>query len=381
MAFFFEDKPLSENAFSWSITASSNDVADAAVPWPEGMLPGAVNNAARAMMAGIARFIADTNGTIATGGTAGSYTITSNSGHTALTNGILVAAKASATNTAGATLNFNTLGAKSIRVFNAGAEAALAAGQIIINGTYQFRYDTAANSAAGGWVLLNPSPDTSLAIQIGQIIVWTTDTLPSGYLWCNGVAASRTTDAALFAIIGETYGAGDGTTTFGIPDMCGRAPFGTDDMGAITPKGRITVAGSGITATGINAVGGVESVTLTVNQIPGHTHTGTTNSGGVNHTHTGTTASGGVDHTHAQATPSNQTGQFSGPGSNGWGGIYPSNSTATGNASAFAHTHTFTSDPASAFAHTHAFTSDGIGGGLLHSNMPPTITLNFIIKR
>lgn len=369
---------MSENAFSWSITASSNDVADPAVPWPEGMLPGAVNNAARALMAGVARLIADLNGTIATGGSAGSYTITSNSGHTSLTNGILVSARASATNTAGATLNFNTLGAKSIRVWVNSAEAAVSAGQIINGGTYQFRYDTAANSAAGGWILLNPSPDPTLINGTSTIILYpvSTNTPPAGWLMCNGALISRTTYAALFALIGTTHGAGDGSTTFGLPDMRGRTAFGKDDMGGVTSANRVTVI-NGVT---IGASGGAESVVLDATMMPSHTHTGTTNNGGVDHTHDGVTNNGGVDHTHtvAPGTPSTTNGTFTGPGSNGWGGAVGT-ATSSG-ASAILHGHSFTTAGSSAINHTHAFTSAATGGGLLHNNMPPAIILNWIIK-
>jgi microcystin-dependent protein len=354
-----------------------NDVADAAVPWPEGMLPGAVNNSARALMAGVARLIADLNGTLTTGGTAGSYTVTSNSAHTSLTNGILVTAKASATNTAGATLNLNTFGAKSIRVMSTGAEAAIAAGRMISGGTYQFRYDTAANSAAGGWMLLNPEPDTTLLIQTGDIKTWSTGTLPTGYLWCNGALVSRTTYAALFAAIGTNYGAGDGSTTFALPDLCGRMPLGLDNMGGISPKGRVTVASGFLLGLGIAA--GLETITLDATQIPAHTHTGTTQNANTPHTHTGTTNAGGVDHTHAQATPTTTNGTFTGPGSTGWGGTYPNNSTATSGASAFSHTHTFTTN-VDGDQHTHTFTTSSIGGGVAHNNMPPAIYLNFIIK-
>lgn len=344
------------------------------------MLPGAVNNSARALMAGVARFIADFNGTIATTGSANAYLITSNSAHTTYTNGILIAGKANFTNTGAATLNLNSYGAKSIRVFVNGAESALAAGQIISSGIYQFRYDSAANSAAGAFILLNPSVDPTSIISTGKILVHTTDTLPTGYLWANGTAVSRTTYAALFAEIGTTYGTGDGSTTFNVPDLCGRAPFGSDDMGGITAKGRVTNAGSGIIGTSLGTAGGVESITLTLAQTPSHTHTlsATTSIESATHTHGGTTDSGGVDHTHNVNDATAKTGTFTGPGSNGWAG---NASVATSGASAFAHTHTITTATQSA-NHTHTVnggtSSSGSDGA--HSNMPPAAIVNFIIK-
>jgi len=365
---------LAENPFLWSTTASDNDDADPAVAWPEGMAPGQVNNSARATMAGIARLIADLNGSITTTGSAGSYAATSSSGYTALTNGLLLTVKASVTNTAGATLNVNTLGAKSIRVFVGGAEAAVAAGQIISGGTYQFRYDTALNSAAGGWLLLNPSPDPTAQVSTGDIKVWPTDTLPAGFLWANGEAVSRTTYAALFAIISTTYGVGDGSTTFNLPDLCGRAPFGSDDMGGITLKSRVTNASSGIVGTTLGATGGAQSVVLDTTMIPSHTHTGTTASGG-SHSHSGTTDNGGVDHTHGVASGADAYNITVDGGAGDVAGAFAQN---TGGASAYLHTHPFstTSDG----SHTHTFTSASTGGGLLHTNMPPALIVNFIIR-
>lgn len=369
---------MAENPFSWSITASSNDTADAAVPWPEGMLPGAVNNSARAVMAGVARLLADLNGTIATTGSSNTYNITSNCAHSTYTNGILIAGRANFTNTGAATLNLNSYGAKSIRVFGSAGETAVAAGQIQSSGIYQFRYDTAANSAAGGWILLNPTPDPTLLLTAGSIKVWPSDTLETGWLWCNGASLLRADYPALFTAIGTVHGAADGTH-FNVPDLCGRAPFGSDDMGGISAKSRITNAGSSIVGTTLGASGGVESVTLSTTQIPSHSHTGTTDSGGSDHFHAGATGNNNADHTHLQATPTQQTGQFSGPGSNGWGGTYPNNATATGGESN-QHQHGFTTGTASAFNHAHSFTSNATGGGALHTNMPPALIQNFVIK-
>lgn len=67
-------------------------------------------------------------------------------------------------------------------------------------------------------VCLNP---TTLYTPIGSILTWTQNTPPGGYLECNGSAISRTTYSALFSVIGTTFGVGDGSTTFNIPDMRG----------------------------------------------------------------------------------------------------------------------------------------------------------------
>lgn len=58
-------------------------------------------------------------------------------------------------------------------------------------------------------------------IPTGGVLYMTTNTTPTGYLKCNGAAVSRSTYSALFAVIGTTYGSGDGSTTFNIPDLRG----------------------------------------------------------------------------------------------------------------------------------------------------------------
>ncbi len=86
-------------------------------------------------------------------------------------------------------------------------------------------------------------------------------TIPDGWLLCDGSAVSRTTYSALFAVIGTTWGVGDGSTTFNLPDAQGRVPAG--------------VGGSGITAVG--DTGGEQTHTLTITEMPNHRHTTTMN--------------------------------------------------------------------------------------------------------
>ena len=368
---------MAENIFAWSITAADNDDADTAVPWAEGMVPGSVNNSARALMAAVARFRDDITGAVTTTGSAGSYAFTSRSDFTALATNLSITAKASVTNTAGATLNVNTLGAKSIRVFVNGAEAAVAAGQIISGSRYQFVYDTALNSSAGGWLLLNPAPDPLQAPNVGDIKPWPSNTLPSGnWLWANGEAVSRTTYATLFTLIGTTYGAGNGSTTFNVPDLCGRAPYGSDDMGGVASKNRITVAGSGIDGDVLGTAGGAETHTLTTAQLASHSHTGVTGAESAAHNHSGVTDSGGVDHTH---TYDDHQQTYNGTVGGVPNTLQGEASGTTSGASAFLHAHSFTTGIENV-PHTHAFTSDASGSGSAHNNMPPALILNYVIR-
>lgn len=91
---------------------------------------------------------------------------------------------------------------------------------------------------------------------------------PSGFLFCSGNAVSRTTYSTLFAAIGTTYGSGDGSTTFNLPDLRGRVIAGRDDMSG-TAASRLT---SNVAGSTLGATGGVQSHTLTIAEMPLHGH-------------------------------------------------------------------------------------------------------------
>jgi len=93
---------------------------------------------------------------------------------------------------------------------------------------------------------------------IGEIRMFGGNFAPAGWAFCNGQLMAISENDALFTLIGTTYG-GDGQSTFGLPDLQGRLPM---HMGT----------GPGLTTRTIGEMGGVESVTLTTNQIPVHTH-------------------------------------------------------------------------------------------------------------
>ena len=106
---------------------------------------------------------------------------------------------------------------------------------------------------------------------IGAIQDFAGSSAPAGWYLCYGQNVSRTTYASLFAVIGTTYGAGDGLTTFGLPDCRGRATFGQDNMGG-TPANRITVAGGNFDGTVLGGTGGQQNQTLTTAQLASHSH-------------------------------------------------------------------------------------------------------------
>ncbi len=112
----------------------------------------------------------------------------------------------------------------------------------------------------------------------GTVNPYAGSTAPTGWLLSYGQAVSRTTYANLFAVLSTTYGSGDGSTTFNLPDLRGRAVAGVDvDMSSSGGTGltsRLTSAGSGITGTTLGASGGTQTHTLTSAQsgVPAHSH-------------------------------------------------------------------------------------------------------------
>jgi microcystin-dependent protein len=131
---------------------------------------------------------------------------------------------------------------------------------------------------------------------VGDVKARAGATVPAGWLLCGGQAVSRTTYSLLFAEIGTTYGVGDGSTTFNLPDYRGRALFGKDNMNG-TSANRLTVGISGITGTTLGAVGGSESLTAHSHGITDPAHTHTLNNPAHSH---GTTES---PHTHGITDP------------------------------------------------------------------------------
>lgn len=205
----------------------------------------------------------------------------------------------------------------------------------------------------------------------GTIAPYAGSTSPTGYLLCYGQAISRTTFADLFAIVGTTYGIGDGSTTFNIPDLRGRGVFGKDDMGG-SAANRITNAGSGITGTGLGNTGGTQNKTLTTTELPAHTHTGTISSVSAG------TPAGSIDsqgaHTHVvrtNASGGSTTVNANLGVTNGSDGLVTTDSNG-------AHTHTFTGSALS--AHSHTVTNDSTGTGSAFGIMNPALILNYIIK-
>ena len=109
-------------------------------------------------------------------------------------------------------------------------------------------------------------------VPVGVVVPFAGSTSPAGWELCYGQAISRTTYAGLFTTIGTTYGSGDGSTTFNVPDLRGRVSAGKDDMGG-TAASRLT--STVLTASNtLGATGGTQTHTLTSAQsgVPAHSH-------------------------------------------------------------------------------------------------------------
>jgi microcystin-dependent protein len=107
------------------------------------------------------------------------------------------------------------------------------------------------NDVSAGLYINNGTSWVALAVAInpiGSVITMTENTIPTGYLYCNGQAVSRTTYAGLFALIGTKYGTGDGSTTFNVPDFRGYFLRGQNDGSGNDPNASTrTNSGNGTT--------------------------------------------------------------------------------------------------------------------------------------
>lgn len=103
-------------------------------------------------------------------------------------------------------------------------------GNLAVTGTTTFTGVPSAPTASAGTNTTQVATTAfvlSNSVPTGVINMWGTATAPTGYLLCAGAAVSRSTYAALFAVIGTTFGVGDGTTTFNVPNYTSRMPYGT----------------------------------------------------------------------------------------------------------------------------------------------------------
>ena len=205
---------------------------------------------------------------------------------------------------------------------NSKRELCLAEIMVTPNGVSRYS-DTRLTNLCGR---ANIGPARNIA---GIIHAYAGSTAPDGYLMCDGAAVSRTTYAALFAVIGTTYGAGDGSTTFNVPDLQGRFPLGAG-------------AGDGLTARTVGQKDGEEGHALTIEEMPAHSHV--------------PNADGEYFVTTEDSSANNTRVAYSSSG-NRWVNGLTSES----------HFH-------------HRTRTDTVGSGAAHNNMPPYTVVSYIIS-
>jgi microcystin-dependent protein len=163
-----------------------------------------------------------------------------------------------------------------------------------------------------------------ILMPVGVVLPYVSSNAPNGWLNCLGQEVYRGDYPELFAVIGTTYGAGNGSTTFRIPNLAGRVVVGQG-------------SGDGLTSRAMGAMSGVEAHALNVGEMPSHTHT------------------------------SNAVGSTLGL------------MTADGQNTAGAGLDSSAVEP-NLFAAPAALSIDSAGSGAAHNNMQPFAVLNYIIK-
>lgn len=245
---------------AWSTTPADNATADTALGPREQWAPSVVNDTIRTMMAMIKKISLDFHGGSVTGGSSTAYILTTNE-VLALADGVSVTCRMHAANGAAPTLNVDGTGAVAIQC---ALGAAITLGTLLAGANYSFVY----YAASAAWIVRGAGGASKF---VGEVFEFAGSTVPALSLLCYGQAVSRTTYAALFTAISTTYGAGDGSTTFNVPDDRGRVVAGKDDMGGVSAD-RLTAQSGGLNGDTLGATGGAETHTITEAQLPAHTH-------------------------------------------------------------------------------------------------------------
>jgi|FEC22Drversion2_1045045.scaffolds.fasta_scaffold00225_75 microcystin-dependent protein len=203
-------------ASNWNEDDNAN-ITSAPDGAPEGMAPSGVNNVLRAMMGAVKRWF-NWSAPKLTAGSATAYTVAYSVAPGAYVDGMSFLLELHATPGVGATLNVNGLGAIPLRHFYNGTWYLLPPSWCASGSILRLVY----HASSGAFRIA----DSVQAIPTGTSQSNRSATLPAGWLAEDGSAVSRTQYPALFAAIGTTYGAGDGSTTFNVPDSRGYVDAG-----------------------------------------------------------------------------------------------------------------------------------------------------------
>ena len=200
-------------------------------------------------------------------------------------------------------------------------------------------------------------------VPAGLIEPFAGSTVPAGFLLCDGTAVSRTVYATLYAVIGDTFGAGDGETTFNLPDLSGRVPLGVSLSHAL------------------GTTGGSETVTLTESELPAHVHEVPQHG----HANTIGATTPSLNHsitTQPSFTYNNPTVSKSSNPSNAditvYGGTTSTGATAATAVAITAHAASNCTMGGSV-TNKAAFDTENYGGNGSHNNMQPFVVVTYII--
>ena len=233
----------------------------------------------------------------------------------------------------------------------------------VTNAEYQFINTVSSNVQTQ----LDSKLDSAGAfvVQTGMILPFSAAaaSTPTGYLLCDGSAVSRSTYSALYALVANTYGAGDGSSTFNLPNLQNRFVIGRSGTYGLGTTGGSTT--SSFTPSGSVSVS-VNNHTLTVSQIPSHSHTASTSISGT-------------------VTLSNLKNQFTGgPASavllRGWGNNQGPTQSSTAYTSFSGSGSTSISPQGSGGSHNHGASGSFSGSSGSVNILGPYISLNIIIK-
>lgn len=218
----------------------------------------------------------------------------------------------------------------------------------------------------------------SAILPVGMISPYAGSTAPASWLFCDGAELLKTnpTYAALFAVIGTTYGetngsGGAGTTHFRVPSLKGRVPVGRDSADSLFDM--------------LAETGGAVNHTLTEAQMPAHTHGMNNHVHAIDHNHAAATTSSDA-HTHTldvEGTSYSSHNHATASGSDSVAGTPSSGSGVvadSGQVNSDSHTHTVDLPNFTGSSGASAAGSTSTGGGQAHNNLQPYIVVNYIIK-
>lgn len=195
---------------------------------------------------------------------------------------------------------------------------------------------------------------------VGSVLPYAGASAPTGWLICNGQAVSRSVYSDLYAVCGTTYGVGNGTTTFNVPDLRDRLPMGA---GTSYPRGD--------TDTG--------QTTLTTSHLPGHTHTlssgSVSSAGSHDHNISGSTDSGG-SHSHSESAAGTRSDILAGGGTT----VGTSTGGTTGSGGSHSHGMSGGTDSGGSHSHTLSGSTGSSGSGNAFTTTGPYQALAYIIR-